>query len=101
MVNRWEQTLECQLDTAVSCNVMALRDFQKLVRPPLQKSNSKLTMYDGTVKHSLGKCGLQLTNRQGGGGGGGSNLNNFRGFRDQAPHPTVFTFMSAVMPTVI
>ena len=98
MVNGWEQTLECQLDTAASCNVMALRDFQKLGRLPLQKSNSKLTMYDGTVKHSLGKCGLQLTNRP---GGGGSNLINFRGFRDQAPHPTVFTFMSGVMPTVI
>ena len=74
MVNGWEQTLECQLDTAASCNVMALRDFQKLGRPPLQKSNSKLTMYDGTVKHSLGKCGLQLTNRPGGGGGGGGEV---------------------------
>ena len=39
MVNGREQTIECQLDTAASCNVMALRDFQKLVRPPLQKSN--------------------------------------------------------------
>ena len=65
MVNGWEQTLECQLDTAASCNVIALRDFQTLGWPPLQKSNSKLTMYDGTVKHALGKCGLQLTNRQG------------------------------------
>ena len=65
MVNGWEQTLECQLDTTASCNVMALQDFQMLGLPPLQKSISKLTMYDGTMKYSQGKCGLQLTNRQG------------------------------------
>ena len=65
VLNGREQTLECQLDTAASCNVMALRDFQKLGLPPFQKSNTKLTIYDGTVRGSKGKCQLQLTNRQG------------------------------------
>ena len=65
VVNGREQTLECQLDTAASCNVMALRDLQKLGLPPFQKSNTKLTMYDSTMRGSKGKCQLQLTNQQG------------------------------------
>eukprot|EP00731_Ephydatia_muelleri_P002546 Em0001g2546a len=40
--------------------IILRRDFQKLGRPPLQKSSSKLTMYDGTVKHSLGEYCIEV-----------------------------------------
>ena len=65
IVNGQKKTMECQLDTAASCNVMSCQDFKKLGCPCLRESHTKLTMYDGTVKSSLGKCQLQVNNRQG------------------------------------
>ena len=35
--------LECQLDTAASCNVMAYQDYIKLGKPNIEKSKSLLT----------------------------------------------------------
>ena len=55
----------CQLDTAASCNVMSRADYNKLGCPKLTTSNVVLTMYDGTVKKSLGRCCVQVSNRVG------------------------------------
>ena len=55
----------CQLDTAASCNVMSRADYNKLGCPKLTTSNVVLTMYDGTVKKTLGRCCVQVANRVG------------------------------------
>ena len=55
----------CQLDTAASCNVMSRADYNKLGCPKLTTSNVVLIMHDGTVKKSLGRCCVQVSNRVG------------------------------------
>ena len=59
------KALTCQIDTAASCNLMAYRDYQKLVRPELKQSNTVLTMYDGRGKKSLGTCSLDVVKKEG------------------------------------
>ena len=57
--------ITCQLDTAASCNVMSLTDYQLLGNLPRKQSETTLTMYDGSVSRSLGKCMACVQNRQG------------------------------------
>lgn len=59
------QVITCQLDTAASCNVMSLTDYQLLGNPPRKPSKTTLTMYDGSVRRSLGQCRVCMQNRQG------------------------------------
>ena len=63
-VNGRTQTIVCQLDTAASCNVLARSDYRKLGNLPVQESGTTLTMYDGSVRKSLGRCRVQVHNRQ-------------------------------------
>eukprot|EP00731_Ephydatia_muelleri_P018422 Em0011g462a len=63
-VNGRTQTIVCQLDTAASCNVLARSDYRKLGNLPVQESGTTLTMYDGSVRKSLGRCQVQVHNRQ-------------------------------------
>ena len=60
-VNGRTQTIVCQLDTAASCNVLARSDYRKLGNLP---SGTTLTMYDGSVQKSLGRCRVQVHNQQ-------------------------------------
>ena len=53
--------LRCPLDTAATCNVLSVTDNQKLGRPTMQPSTSKLTMYDGSQVLSKGQCYLQMS----------------------------------------
>ena len=57
-----KRSLVCQLDTAASCNVLAWGDYVKLGKPKLLGSATRLTIYDGTVKSSLGRCQLSVKN---------------------------------------
>ena len=57
--------LTCQLDTAASCNVMSIRNYRKLGSPPKMESKTSLYMYDGSTRESLGRCGIQVMNREG------------------------------------
>ena len=57
--------IDCQLDTAASCNVLTMADYEKLGCPPVETSGTNLTMYDGSVKKSLGRYRTQVLNRQG------------------------------------
>lgn len=45
-VKKGRVALQCQLDTAASCNVLSLKDHRKLGEPPQEKSVTTLTMYD-------------------------------------------------------
>ena len=55
----------CQLDTAASCNVMTRMDYEKLGKPKLKKSHTRLIMYDGLINQSLGQCRVLVVNRDG------------------------------------
>ena len=55
----------CQLDTAASCNVMTRMDYEKLGKPKLKKSHTRLIMYDGSINESLGQCRVLVINRDG------------------------------------
>ena len=59
-----KRSLVCKLDTAASCNVLAWRDYVKLRKPKLLGSTTRLTMYDGIVKSSLGQCRLSVKNQE-------------------------------------
>ena len=58
------QVIVCQLDTAALCNILSLSDHRKLGSLPIKESRTTLTMYDGTVRKSLGRCRVQVHNRQ-------------------------------------
>ena len=63
------QVIVCQLDTGASCNILSLSDHRKLGSLPTKESRTTLTMYDGTVRKSLGRwslgrCRVQVHNRQ-------------------------------------
>ena len=64
-VKKGRVALQCQLDTAVSCNVLSLNDHRKLGEPPLENSVGTLTMYDGSVQQSLGRCSLYVRDPKG------------------------------------
>ena len=57
--------LTFQLDTAASCNVMSFQDYVRLGRPKLQDSRTLLSMYDGSVKRSLGLCVVVVKDKEG------------------------------------
>ncbi|KAL5477674.1 hypothetical protein EMCRGX_G024499, partial [Ephydatia muelleri] len=57
--------IDCQLDTAASCNVLTVADYRKLGCPPVDPSGTNLTMYDGSVKKSLGRYRTLVVNRLG------------------------------------
>ena len=52
--------ITCQLDTAATCNVLSVKDYHTLGDPPLKPSHARLTMYDGTVIRSKGRCQLEI-----------------------------------------
>ena len=52
--------VECQMDTAATCNVLSWRDYLVLGKPALENSVTTLVMYDGSVRKSLGGCHLQV-----------------------------------------
>ena len=54
-----------QLDTAASCNVMTKMDYEKLGKPKLKKSRTRLIMYDGSINESLGQYRVLVVNRDG------------------------------------
>ena len=54
-----EFKLVCQLDSAASCNVLAYRDYR------LERSCTTLTMYDGSVRRSMGSCLLTVRDKEG------------------------------------
>ena len=58
------QTIVCQLDTVASCNVFAASDYRRHGSSGLQKSQTTLTMYDGTVRRSMGPWQTQAYNWQ-------------------------------------
>ena len=77
------EVIECQLDTAASCNAMSVQDYEKLGKPKFGNSRATLSMYDGTARKSLGVVRVDVSNREQGrrkriilgGGGGGGGLN--------------------------
>ena len=55
-------TIDCQLDTGATCNVMSKTDVCKILHttnPPLQPETSQLRCYDNSVINTLGQCTLQ------------------------------------------
>ena len=57
--------LTFQLDTPASCNVLSLPDYVQLGSPKLRDSEILLSMYDGSVKRSLGQCLVVVKDREG------------------------------------
>ena len=57
---RLSVNLTCQLDSAATCNVLSHRDYLILGKPGLEHSSITLTMYDGSLRRSMGRCTLQL-----------------------------------------
>ena len=55
-----DRELRCQLDTAASCNVLSVSDYEKLGSPTMMPSSTTLTMYDGSTVQSKGRCHLNL-----------------------------------------
>jgi len=59
--------VDCQLDTATTCNIMSLNDVAKIMhtnKPSLQPEAMKLKCYDNSVIHTVGQCTLQCDYRQ-------------------------------------
>ena len=55
-----DRELRCQLDTAASCNVLSVSDYDKLGSPTMMPSSTTLTKYDGSKVLSKGRCHLNL-----------------------------------------
>ena len=56
----------CQLDTGASCNVISYRDLAVIMQigePPLDKSQVKLKMFDGSTLKPLGETLLKVEHR--------------------------------------
>jgi len=54
-------TIDCQLDTGATCNVMSYNDVCVIMQhgdPPLAPTTARLKLYDGTVMPVLGECTL-------------------------------------------
>ena len=49
-----------QLYNVTNCNVLSVNDYNKLSDPPLKPSHARLTMYEGTVVRSKGRCQLEV-----------------------------------------
>jgi len=50
--------VEFQLDTGATCNILSTKDYYRLKCPPLQKTSTKITCYNGTDSNPLGWCYL-------------------------------------------
>lgn len=90
------QMIECQLDTAASCNVMSVRDYEKLGKPRLGISRTTLNMYDGTARKSLGVVRVDVSDRD-----GKPTLLEFELLETKASHTLVIGHMSETESTVI
>ena len=59
----WETLVQCQLDTAATCNVMSfdkLCEIKQSGKPGMQPTTSKLRLYDGSMVQALGECDLTM-----------------------------------------
>ena len=59
-------TIECQLDTGATCNIMTFADLCNIKQhgdPLLEPSAAKLKLYDGTIMTVLGEYTLQCTHK--------------------------------------
>ena len=57
-------TIDCQLDTGATCNVMSMTDVCEILHttnPPIQPEATQLRCYDNTVINTLGQCTLQCS----------------------------------------
>ncbi|KAK3737631.1 hypothetical protein QZH41_006456 [Actinostola sp. cb2023] len=57
--------LECQLDTAATCNVISYDDLSRIEQtgnPQLQSSNVKLRLFDGSLMKPIGTTALKVEN---------------------------------------
>ena len=57
----------CQLDTGASCNVISYRDLAILMQvgePPLERSQVKLKMFDGSTLKPIGETRLRVEHRE-------------------------------------
>lgn len=55
-------TVDCQLDTGATCNVISFKDvctIQHTENPTLQPETSQLKCYDNSIINTLGKCTLE------------------------------------------
>ena len=60
---RYKTTLECQLDTGATCNVLTHRDLSIISQdgnPTLQTSKVKLRLFNGSVMKPLGEVSLKV-----------------------------------------
>lgn len=74
MLEEWGETaIQCQLDTAATCNVMTLTvlcEIKQHGNPAMESTTAKLKLYDGTIIPVLGEATLKCkVNRM------GSNVN--------------------------
>ena len=61
--DRFKTTLECQLDTGATCNVLSHRDLSVISQdgnPALQTSKVKLRLFNGSVMKPLGEVTLDV-----------------------------------------
>ena len=59
--DNYKTSMECQLDTGASCNVISHRDLSILLQngsPPLNHSSVKLRLFDGSIMRTLGETHL-------------------------------------------
>ena len=59
--DKYKTSMECQLDTGASCNVISHRDLSILLQngsPPLNHSSVKLRLFDGSIMRTLGETHL-------------------------------------------
>ena len=59
--DKYKTSMECQLDTGASCNVISHRDLSILLQngsPPLNHSSVKLRLFDGSIMRTLGELHL-------------------------------------------
>jgi hypothetical protein len=60
-----ELEIDFQLDTAATCNILTLRDYNKVGKPLLEKTTTKLIMYDQTRCEPEGWCYLEVMDKAG------------------------------------
>ena len=60
-------TVECQLDTGATCNVMSLKDIARILhddKPSLQTETTQLKCYDNSLISTVGQCTLPCVYNQ-------------------------------------
>jgi len=64
--DRFKTTLECQLDTGATCNVLSHRDLSVINQdgnPALQTSKVRLRLFNGSVMKPLGEVTLKVCHK--------------------------------------